>query len=339
MSRSIRYRMPAGVEIVGETGNTVTLNIAIPADDTGYFGRKCPKCGRIFRMHVEDYEALPDHLRLTCPYCCIQEDHSEFMTKQQTDRVLAAAGEYAQQLVAGMLDDAFGDMARSVNARGGAIRMRYSGGSRTHFPRPLPAIVEEAPIRERTCTTCGNRYAIFGEHIACPVCGPLPPKVVAQDALEAQDAVLDIFDHIPAEVLQQLREAGAVERTAASSLGSVVSILETFLKQAFLHRVTGGDNLIAGKGNVFQRLDTAAQLYHDHCGIDLPAILGTADWHRLCLLYGIRHLVTHTNGVVDAKHMIRFPGHGVAVGQRVTLSFADAREALHFARKLVDGVL
>ena len=49
--------------------------------------------------------------------------------------------------------------------------------------------------------------------------------------------------------------------------------------------------------------------------------------------------MTHTNGVVDAKHVTRFPGHGVAVGQRVTLSFADAREALQLARKLVDGVL
>jgi hypothetical protein len=129
-----------------------------------------------------------------------------------------------------------------------------------------------------------------------------------------------------------------MERTAAGTLGSVVSILETFLQQTFLHRVTGADNLIAGKGNVFQRLDAAAQLYRDHCGIDLPAFLGTGSWDRLRLLYGIRHLVTHANGVVDAKHLARFPSHAVAVGQRVSLSFADAREALQLARELVDGV-
>jgi hypothetical protein len=32
----------------------------------------------------------------------------------------------------------------------------------------------------------------------------LPPKVVAQDALDAQETVLAVFDHIPAEVLGQL---------------------------------------------------------------------------------------------------------------------------------------
>ncbi len=177
----IRYRMPDGAEIVSEQGSTVTMQITMPADDAGHFGRQCPSCKRMFRMHVEDYKALPDDLRLTCPYCCLQEDHSEFMTEQQMERALAAAGEYAQQLVAGTLDEIFGNMARSVNARGGVIGMSYSGGSRTVSPGPLPAIVEEAPIRERTCAACGNRYAVFGEHVACPVCGPLPPKVVAQD--------------------------------------------------------------------------------------------------------------------------------------------------------------
>ncbi len=110
------------------------------------------------------------------------------------------------------------------------------------------------------------------------------------------------------------------------------------MKQTFLDRVTGGHALIAGEGNVFQQLDDAAQLFRDHRVIDLPALLGTASWERLRLLYGIRHLLTHANGVVDAKHVARFPSHGVAVGQRVSPSFADAREALQLARKLANGV-
>jgi hypothetical protein len=260
------------------------------------------------------------------------------MTEQQKERARAAAGEYARQLAVGKLSDILGNMARRVNARGGAIRMSYSPGSSPVRPGPLPAITEEAPIRERTCAGCGNRYAIFGEHVACPVCGPLPPKVVAEDALEAQDAALAVFEHVPAEVLGQLREAGSLERTAAGTLGSVVSVLETFLKQTFLDRVTGGDALIAGKGNIFQRLNDTAPLYRDHCDIDLPALLGAASWDRLCLLYGTRHLLVHTNGIVDAKHVDRFSDQGFVTGQRVSVSLADARLALQLARNLVNAV-
>lgn len=337
MTAPIRYRMPDGAEIVSERGGTVTMRVSVPADDTGHFGRQCPTCERIFRMHVTDYNALPDDIRLTCPYCCLEEDPSKFMTQQQLGRMRAAAGAYAQQLVTGKLDDIFSGMARSTNARGGAIRVSYSRRSRPVSPQPLPAITEEAPIRERTCAGCGNRYAVFGEHVACPACGPLPPNVVAQDALDAQESLLAVFDHIPAQVLGQLREAGSVERTAASTLGAVVSILETYMKRTFLNRAPGGDSLIANKGNIFQRLDETAQLFRDHCAIDLPVLLGTGAWNQLRLLYGIRHLLTHANGVVDARHLTRFPDHGVVVGQRVGLSLADAREALKLARNLVNG--
>jgi hypothetical protein len=51
---------------------------------------------------------------------------------------MAAVGEYAQQLVAGMVDEAFSGMARRVNSRHGAVRMKYSGPSpRSVWPRPL----------------------------------------------------------------------------------------------------------------------------------------------------------------------------------------------------------
>jgi hypothetical protein len=61
-------------------------------------------------------------------------------------------------------------------------------------------------------------------------------------------------------------------------------------------------------------------------------------WEWLRLLYGIRHLVAHTNGLVDANHVARFPSHGVTAGQRVSLTFADADDALQLARKLVNAV-
>ena len=110
------------------------------------------------------------------------------------------------------------------------------------------------------------------------------------------------------------------------------------MKQTFLDRVAGGDALVAKKGNVFQRLDDSAQLYRDHLAIDLAAVLGATAWDRLCILYGVRHLLTHDNGVVDSKHLARFPSRGFVIGQRVSVIPADALEATQLARRLVDAV-
>lgn len=336
MTGRITYRMPDGAEIESESGSTVKISVTMPSDDVGYIGRQCPGCKRMFRLQVEDYQALPDDLRLTCPYCCAVDSHSEFLTEQQQQRALGAAGEYATQLIEARVDEMFTNMTRRVNSGGGAIRMSYSGSAPSRrVPEPLPTIVEEAPIRERACHRCRTRYAVFGEHVACPVCGLHSPSTIAMDAFDAQEAVLSVMDHVPPSVLAELREAGALEKTAAGVLGSVVSTNEAFLKQTFLARVASGVAIIADKGNVFQRLGDAAELYKNHLATDLPGTLGLVDWDRLVVLYGIRHLLTHNNGIVDAKHLERFPGRGFVLGQRVTVSITDAQEALGISRRLI----
>ena len=336
MTEAFRYRLPDGAAIVSEEAGVVKMSVTMPADDSGHFGRQCPDCERMFRINAADYKALPDDQLLTCPYCCVVQLHTEYLTEQQKQRALAAVREYVLQQVKGSLNNTFNNLAQQSRSRGHAgVSVTYRASADTE-PDPLPPIDEESPIRERTCNRCSTRYAIFGEHIACPVCGPLPPGVVSRDALDAQEVALAILEGLPTDFLNQLRESGALERTAAGTLGSVVSILETLLKQIFLDRVPGGDAMIAGKGNVFQRLDDISHLYRDHLDIDFPAALGASDWDRMRTLYGVRHLHTHANGVADAKYVAQF--HDSVVGKRVNATFEDAREAIKLARKVIGAV-
>ncbi len=337
MTDRLLYRMPGGAAIESVEGDIVRMKVSMPADDAGYFGRECPTCERLFRMHVEDYRVLPDDQHLTCPYCAAVDAHSKFMTPHQVERARAAVGAYAMQVADDILGSAFRNMARSVNAQGGMIHVDV-GSSGFHAPSELPPILEGAPIRERTCERCSNRYAVFGEHIACPVCGQLLPQNIAVDGLDAHAAMLSVIEDLPPGVADKLRESGARERTAAATLGSVVAIVEHFLKGVFLARVANGEALVAGKGNVFQRPDDSATLYRSHLGIDIPARVGAAGWDRLLLLYGLRHVLTHNSGIVDARHVTRYPGSGFVLGHRVHVRIAEAREAIDLARALVTGI-
>ena len=83
-----------------------------------------------------------------------------------------------------MLDKTFRGLER-----GALVQISYQP-DRFH-PKPLPGIREERPVRERSCPGCGLRYAIFGEHRFCPVCGQLPALVTALDSLAAETARLD----------------------------------------------------------------------------------------------------------------------------------------------------
>jgi hypothetical protein len=124
---------------VSRQGSDYRIGVSMPADEDGFFGRQCPECGLIFRMDVQDYDALPDNLVLWCVYCGCHQEHSEFMTDQQRDRAIRAAEEFAAQLVQRSLDTTFGRLARS-GPRGGPASFSYR--SRPRYPRPLPGINE-----------------------------------------------------------------------------------------------------------------------------------------------------------------------------------------------------
>jgi hypothetical protein len=102
-----KFRMAPGARIAGRDGDSFKVRVTIPSDEDGFLGRQCPHCRQIFRVDGEDHEALPDEIELWCVYCGHHDDHSEFLTQQQHDRMMRAAGDIGVQIVGQALDKAF----------------------------------------------------------------------------------------------------------------------------------------------------------------------------------------------------------------------------------------
>ncbi len=137
-------RLPHELGDVKDTPDGFSIAVPIPLDDAGYFGRACPACERLFKMLHVEYEALPDDLELTCPYCGERQDHSEFLTADQLERMCsagsAAAEQYMHDAVGEMLQRTFG---RSANrSRGSLLEWSYRPGN-PPMPRRLYEYVEE----------------------------------------------------------------------------------------------------------------------------------------------------------------------------------------------------
>lgn len=328
------FRFPEGVEFGGndDDGN-VTFRVSIPVDDDGFFGRECPECEQHFRIALEDYDALPDDPRLWCVYCGHNDDHSEFMTQQQTDRVMRAAGDYAQQLVGQMLDKSFRGMARRT--RGSMIQISYR--SRPFYPAPLPDIDEDRLVRQRNCASCSLRYAIFGEHRFCPVCGQLPPLATALDALDAETIRLDALAELPDATRATLRESGVLDRTYVDTIENLVGAVEALAERLFRSAVPNADAELKGKGKVFQRLADLADLFALHLAADVRAAVG-AEWQSLIQTWAARHVFTHCDGIVDAKYLSAVPGSSQRAGQRLRITESEARAAISHTEKLCRAV-
>jgi hypothetical protein len=61
-------------------------------------------------------------------------------------------------------------------------------------------------------------------------------------------------------------------------------------------------------------------------------------WTRLLRTFEQRHALTHKDGHVDQRYLDRVPSSGLALGQRLVVSRADAEEALADLESLIIAV-
>ena len=207
-----------------------------------------------------------------------------------------------------------------------------------YYPRPLPGVSEEALIRVRTCAMCSVRYAVFDEHRFCPTCGPLSAMMVAVDALEAETTRLDLLVNLPPSMAAVVREQGGLTRSFVDTIKNLATIVEVLAGAVFRAAVVNAATTLHGKGTIFQRLEDTADLFVGAGYPDLRVAVGNVTWHRLQEVWAARHVFTHTDGVIDARYLARVPSSPATVGQRLTVSEAQVRQAIADARSLCTAI-
>lgn len=336
-------RVPEGMSDVKVTDDGFTARVSIPLDEDGFFGRACPECETPFKMLHEQYEALPEDLDLTCPYCGHCTGHSDFITPAQLARVEAAAGSIAEQYVHDELGKMFGSVfnksSRRRRSSGGllSLEITYEPGSPPPI-RALPEVIEQEVRRVIPCPACGNRYAVYGASSFCPVCGPRAATETVLEAIAAARASVNLEDTLPEDQREEMRAAGVFERFAVDAVKSTVSLFEVYAREQFGERCSKAAEITRGKGHVFQRLDDTARLFNDHVGLDLPGLVGPERWKQLQDSFARRHILVHQHGIVDQRFLDRTTNSGLRLGQRLIVTREQALQALDDLEAVVVAV-
>jgi hypothetical protein len=324
---------PDGVGDITESEDGFQVPISIPSDEDGYFGRECPSCEAPFKMRGDEYDALPDEIELTCPYCGHQEEHDAFMSAAQHARAMAAAEGLVEQWMHGRMTDilgsTFGQRSSRPRRRNSfiSIETSYTPGAPPPV-RELPEALEEQTRRVVACSSCGTHHAVYSASSFCPVCGPRPAGEKVLEAITAAREALAVEDRLGEDERETLRAAGVFERFAVDAIEAVVSLFEIFAREQFSQRVADAQQHTKGKGNLFQRLDDTAALFAEHTDVDLVELAGDERWQRLKRTFARRHVLTHNGGIVDEKFLNQVPDSGLKVGQRLVIRRTDAAQAL-----------
>jgi hypothetical protein len=333
-------RRPEGVSRPELTEDGFEAQVSIPLDEQGFFGRECPECSRVFKLRLDQWEALPDEVITTCPYCGHSSaDPSDFTTAQQAERAQAALMSLAEQYVHDALKDVFGGLeTRRLRPGESGVEFRVS-----HDPPPpvrsLVSYVEEKVRRTIICDNCQSEYAVYGATAFCPICGPRAAVDTVLEAIVRGRRALALEDALPDELREEARADGVFDKAAADAVKETVTLFEVFTRDQFTSRVPGHEAIIKPYGRgVFQRLDDVDALFAGNASMAISALVDADVWSRLQRVFQQRHVLVHKGGIVDDEYVQRVPQTQQKAGQRLVLDRQDGERALDALEAVVRAV-
>lgn len=311
-------------------GNEVVVPVSLGTDAEGYLDRECPaeSCFFPFKVLGEDWLKIDAMDHAHCPMCRHTAPANHWSTKAQVE----GAQQQALAAISGRLNQAMRTDARRHNAQQGSdssISMTIEVKGRHNLP--LESVAASEPMRLRaTCEACGCRYSYIGSAFFCPSCGHNSASATfvqsignARRAAAIKAELMAKHDRDTAEVLARLLR----EKATADIVTSVQRLAERVWETLPAPKPTA-------PANVFQRLDDASALWLSTTGKDFGSFLPTADFDRLKVYYQRRHLLSHSEGIVDTKYLQKTGDTTFALGQRITVDEGSVIEFTDLAERL-----
>lgn len=315
-----------------------TIQIPFDVDAKGYLDRECPAPNCLFQFKVltSDWKELFRDEQVFCPLCRHEAPAKSWNTTEQVENQKQQAILYVNSILKNALHQG-AEQANRAQSQNAWIRLHYS------FPGPVaqhvivPAAAKDALTLEVQCTQCAAHYAIIGSAFFCPNCGHNSAEQTFEDALRKVSAKLDSVAMVR-EAFTQMGQADAGELVARSLIETVLSdcvgALQRLCEELF-HRHYPTET---APFNIFQRLDDASALWSNKLGLSYDHWLSSAQLQEMKVLYQQRHLLAHSEGMVDDKYLLRSQDTRYQVGQRIVVGPTDARTLINYVSIIANGL-
>ena len=313
---------------------TTSISVPISHDEEGYFDRECPseECEFQFKVHLEDWKALVRDEEVFCPFCGHTADSTEWNTEEQVEHLKEAAIAHLRSTMGDALRrDA--DRWNRRQPRNSFISVTMKVDSRPQQVALPPAAAE--PMRLKVvCPACECRYAVIGAAYFCPSCG--------------HNAADQVFAQTIAGIRQSLGALSEV-RAAIPDPDAAESTSRLIIESGLLNGVTAfqrcAEALFAtlpssptARRNAFQNIAEGSQLWQAQTGKVYRDHLSGDELNRLTQSFQQRHLLAHTQGIVDQDYLSKSGDTRYRLGQRIVVRPSMVQDTLDLIERLVAGL-
>lgn len=205
---------------------------------------------------------------------------------------------------------------------GGFVTMSLSHRRPSFTPLQLPVALSETLTQEVHCTACGANYSLLGTAFFCPCCGTYSAEQlfhVTLDRIKNRIQSLQLVRDAYSQAGDTDQGEDAVRALIENSLEDCVAAFQSVMN-AYYARLQG---VHASPGNTFQNFDAGSRLWKKATGRGYEDFLTPDAFQNVRAQFQRRHLLAHTDGIVDAKYRSLTGDTSVRLGQRIVVRQAD----------------
>lgn len=312
------------------------VEVPIEADDEGYIDRECPSCQCSFKVHDEDWTNIVSDESVFCAFCGHEADADQWWTTTQLKRartqVMAVTKAQIEQTIGSALEQDAASWNRRQQDSLIQIRMEVTGTpSVVPGVRPIPA---DDPMKLKiSCPKCTCRYAAVGVAFFCPACGHNAATMMFDQALNGIRKVLDVTLELRHSVPDRDTAEITVRTLVEGALQNAVTAFQRYA-EALYESVSGAP----AKANAFQSINQGEDIWRAATGKSYTEHLADGELERLKLYFQRRHLLAHTQGIVDEDYINRSGDATYKIGQRIVIRKADVSHCVDLIERLADGL-
>ncbi len=314
---------------------TTSIPVSISCDEEGYFDRECPseECEFQFKVHMEDWKAKVRDEEVFCPFCGHTAESTEWNTEEQIEHMKQAAIAHLRSTMGDALKrDA--DRWNRRQPRNSLISMTMKVDSRPRQIALPPAAAE--PMRLKiVCPACACRYAVIGAAYFCPSCGHNAADQVFAQTIAGIRQSLEALDSVRAAIQDRDAAKSATRLIVENSLQNAVTTFQRCTEALYSNMLSAP----TARRNAFQNLAEGSQLWQAATGKRYADHLSNGEMNRLALSFQQRHLLAHTQGIVDQDYLSKTGDTRYRLGQRIVVRAPMVRDTLDLIERLVTGLM
>ena len=310
------------------------ISVSIPSDQDGYFDRECPSSDCLFRfkIHEDDWRDKVRDEEVFCPFCGHTADSDKWWTQEQVKHAENAALAHISQRLGGALkSDA--DRWNRRQPRNSFITMTMQVDSLPQLV-PLPLAAAQPMKLKISCPACACRYAVIGAAFFCPACGHNAADLMFDQTLTGIRNTIDTLEDLRSAIPDRDTAETTIRLLIENGLQIAVTAFQRYAEALYAQV----PNAQQARRNAFQNLAVGSDLWHGGTGKHYSDHLAPGELVELKRAFQQRHLLAHTQGIVDQDYVTRTGDTAYRPGQRLVVSKTSVFRCVDLIEKLTSGM-